>query len=114
MTVGDRIREKRLSLHLGQSELADKVDISKQTLYKYENNIITNIPSNTLERLANALHTSPAYLMGWDLPKVNAHIIAYSKSLLELMDAADGCSDDQLKTVAKMLNAFKQQNEKEG
>lgn len=46
MTVGDRIRKQRELLGFSQTELAEKVNISKQTLYKYEKNIITNIPSD--------------------------------------------------------------------
>ena len=34
-------------------------------MYKYENGIITNIPSNKIEAIAKALEITPAYLMGW-------------------------------------------------
>lgn len=33
--------------------------------YKYENNIISNIPSDKVEAIAEVLKISPAYLMGW-------------------------------------------------
>lgn len=65
MTKGQRIKLKREELNIKQTELAEKVHISKQTLYKYENDIITNIPSNKLEEIAAALDTTPDYLMGW-------------------------------------------------
>ena len=65
MTKGQRIKQRREELNLGQTELAQKVHISKQTLYKYENDIVTNIPSNRLEEIAAALDTTPDYLMGW-------------------------------------------------
>ena len=67
MTVGDRIKYRRNELNITQVDLAEKVKISKQTLYKYENNIVTNIPSNVLEVIAYHLDVSPSYLMGWDL-----------------------------------------------
>nr|WP_242843822.1 MULTISPECIES: helix-turn-helix transcriptional regulator [Clostridia] len=35
-----------------QTELAEKIGVSKQTLYKYENNIVTNIPSYKIELIA--------------------------------------------------------------
>lgn len=66
MTIGDRIREQREKAKISQTELAKKVHISKQTLYKYEMNIITNIPSNKIEEIAQKLYISPAYLMGWE------------------------------------------------
>lgn len=65
MTKGNRIKIKREELGIGQTELAKKVGISKQSLYKYEKDIVTNIPSDVIERLSRALHTTPAYLMGW-------------------------------------------------
>ena len=66
MTVGERIKELRTSLGLSQVDFADKINVSKQTLYKYENNIITNIPSDKIEAAARIGKVSPAYLMGWD------------------------------------------------
>lgn len=66
MSIGDRIREKRKEYHISQTDLANRVGVTKQNLYKYEKGIITNIPSDVIERLASALHCTPAYLMGWD------------------------------------------------
>lgn len=66
MTKGQRIRKARTDLGLSQVELASKIKVSKQTLYKYENDIITNIPSDKIFEISKALDTTPAYLMGWD------------------------------------------------
>lgn len=66
MTVGERIKELRNKLGMSQVDFADKMNVSKQTLYKYENNIITNIPSDKIEAAARIGNVSPAYLMGWD------------------------------------------------
>lgn len=65
MTVGERIKEIRTKLGISQVDFADKINVSKQTLYKYENNIITNIPSDKIEAAARIGNVSPAYLMGW-------------------------------------------------
>lgn len=65
MTVGERIKKLRLKLGISQVEFADKINVSKQTLYKYENYIVTNIPSDKIEQSAKILNVSPAYLMGW-------------------------------------------------
>lgn len=66
MTVGERIKHIRSQLGMSQVAFADKIDVSKQTLYKYENNIITNIPSDKIEKVAEIGGVSPAYLMGWE------------------------------------------------
>lgn len=65
MKIGERIKQRREELGIGQSKLAELIGSSKQNLYKYENSIITNIPAEKVEALAAALHTTPAYLMGW-------------------------------------------------
>lgn len=65
MTIGERIKEIRLNMNMSQVEFADKIGVSKQTLYKYENNIITNIPSDKIEASAKLGNVPPSYLMGW-------------------------------------------------
>lgn len=65
MTVGERIKKIREEKNISQTELAKETNISKQNLYKYENNIIANIPSDKIEDIANYLEISPSYLMGW-------------------------------------------------
>lgn len=66
MTVGERIKKVREKTGMSQVEFADKINVSKQTLYKYENDIITNIPSDKIEAAAKLGNVSPAYLMGWE------------------------------------------------
>lgn len=65
MTRGERIKQCRERVGMGQTELAEKIGTSKQNLYKYENDIITNIPSDIIEKIAAALDCTPQYLMGW-------------------------------------------------
>lgn len=64
-SVGSRIRELRKSIGMSQVDFADKIGVSKQTLYKYENDLITNIPSDKIEAAAIICGVSPAALMGW-------------------------------------------------
>lgn len=70
MTIGARIKELRQKNNMMQVDLAKAVNSSKQTIYKYENDIVTNIPYDKIILLAKALNTTTAYLMGWedDLP----------------------------------------------
>lgn len=66
MTVGERIKQLCKIKNISQTELATFANISKQNLYKYENNIIINIPSNKTKTIAKKLEVKPAYLMGWN------------------------------------------------
>ena len=75
MTIGERIKKARETKGISQTELANAVKISKQNLYKYENNIITNIPSDKIEAIAYYLEVSPAFLMGWEDEKTDNNTI---------------------------------------
>ena len=88
MTVGDRIRKQRELLGISQTELAEKIKVSKQTLYKYEKNLITNIPSSIIEEISKVLNVSESYLMGWEdnLNKENSDLIPDILSDEKLLD----------------------------
>ena len=69
MEIGKRIKTLREQKGISQTELAEKSKSSKQTIYKYENGIITNIPSDKIELIAKVLDVTPSYLMGWEEEK---------------------------------------------
>lgn len=71
MTIGERIRQLREERKISQTELAEAAETTKQNLYKYENGIITNIPTDKIEKMAKKLSVSPAYLMGWKEEALN-------------------------------------------
>lgn len=65
-TIGRKIAERRKALGLTQGELADKMGYkSKSTINKIELGI-NDIPQSKIVIFADALHTTPAYLMGWE------------------------------------------------
>lgn len=66
MSIGQNIRRCRRNLGLTLEEVARQVGLSRQTMSRYETGVIGNIPSDKIELLAQALHTTPAYLMGWE------------------------------------------------
>lgn len=65
MTVGERIRQKRIELNLSQDELAKKTGYkSRSSIQKIE--CARNLPLSKVEVMARALDCSPSVLMGWD------------------------------------------------
>ena len=64
--IGARLKKLREVSRLSLDYAAKSVGISKQTLFKYENDKITNIPSDKIKDLARLYQTSPAYIMGWE------------------------------------------------
>lgn len=71
MDVGKRIRERRKELSLSVDELAQKLNKNRTTVYRYEKGDIENLPMDILGPLAEALNTTPAYLMGWESKPVS-------------------------------------------
>ena len=65
MTIGSRIRVAREAKNLTQEELGKACGTTKQTIFKYENGIITNIPLDRIEKIASVLNVTPAEIMGW-------------------------------------------------
>lgn len=65
MTIGERIRDRRLRLRLSADELAEILGKNRATIYRYESNDIENLPASIIVPLAKVLNCSPAYLMGW-------------------------------------------------
>lgn len=66
MNIGNRIKRKRLENNLTLEELGKKADVSRATMQRYESGKITNIPSDRIERISEALGVSPAFIMGWE------------------------------------------------
>lgn len=66
MTIGERIKQRRIQLGLSVDQVAEKIGKNRATVYRYESSEIERFPIDVLEPLAVALRTSPAYLMGWE------------------------------------------------
>lgn len=65
-TIGKRMRLARINNEKTLEEVAKAVGVSRQTIQRYETGIISNIPSDKIEGIANALNVTPGYLMGWE------------------------------------------------
>lgn len=111
MNLGQRIKEARESIGLTQTEFSKKIGISKQTLYKYENGIITNIPSNIIEIIAKAANWSPAYIMGWTTSKEiieGADTLEQLAELQKLMEKRIEYDNLEFSVIDKAMNLYKQ------
>ena len=72
MSIGKKIREKRQRAGYTLEKFANEVGVTSSTILKYEKGSI-NIPSDKIEKLAIALKTTPAYLMGWVEARETGH-----------------------------------------
>ena len=66
MTIGQRIKQKRLERQWSQRELAARMDYSNHsTIGKIETGKV-DIPQSRIVQFADVLGTTVSYLMGWD------------------------------------------------
>lgn len=65
MTTAERIKQRRKDLGFRAEDVAERIGVSRSTMFRYENGEIEKLPINHLVPIAKALHTSVDYLMGW-------------------------------------------------
>ncbi|SFC99385.1 helix-turn-helix domain-containing protein [Clostridium uliginosum] len=102
MALKENIKRKRLELHLTLEELSKKLGVSKPTLQRYESGVISNIPSDKIERLAEILETTPSYLMGWEESKKEIKLITEEAKLLNKYNNLDDKGKHTINTVLDM------------
>jgi len=125
MAKGERIKALREQFGMTQDELAEKIGTTKQTVYKYEMGIITNVPSDKIEAMANLFGVSPSYLMGWDDQDQNigqkqiyndpeteeiAQLISETPGLRALMKASKDLDPNDLKMFIDMVKVYKEKS----
>ena len=104
MDKGERIKSLRESKDITQTELAEMIGTTKQNVYKYENGIVTNIPSDKIELMAEKFDVSPAYLMGWTDEKSTSTI--YQNDRSAVIKRINDLPDDQFEKLADRLVGY--------
>lgn len=66
MTTGSRIKLRRKEIGVPVEDIAAALNVSVATVYRYESGDIEKVPGSVLEPLSKILHTTPAWLMGWE------------------------------------------------
>lgn len=102
MTIGERIKQKRIEANLSQDELAKKVGYkSRSSIQKIE--AARNLPINKVEKMALALDCDPGYLMGWtDDPESKPIRVGEDETLVLF-----GFNPEQRKELIDFYNSFK-------
>ena len=103
------IKSRRIELGLTQDELAKKMGYAdKSMIAKIEAGII-DLPQSKIEAFAQALKTSPSWLMGWDEEENEKTTLIqdiYDKNRI-LFDAADDATPEEIRQAAAYLEFLK-------
>jgi len=84
MTIGERIKARRLEIGLSVDQLAEAIGKNRATVYRYESNEIEKYTIDVLYPLADALRTTPGYLMGWDDSSNDGGIVKLGDDAMEV------------------------------
>lgn len=66
MSLPTILKDQRKKLGLTLADIADAMGVSEATVQRWESGNIKNIRQERIATLAEVLHVSPAYLMGWE------------------------------------------------
>ena len=105
MTIGQRIRAARERKDMTLEEVASRCNTTKQTIFKYENEIVTNIPYDKIVLLSKALSVSPSYLFGWDEKKDSPSELQLTEGEKMLLDLFNRVPEDKQQLVLQMIRA---------
>lgn len=88
----NKLKELRKAKGLTLEEVAKALETSKQTIHRYENGVISNVPHEKIKKLAEVLSVNPSELMGWssDLSSFNNIMEIRKKSFPMLGNIACG------------------------
>lgn len=111
--IGKNIAQRRIELGLTQEELALKMGYkSKTSINKIEKGI-NDIPQTKIVKFAEALRTTPAYLMGWEeVQKKNDTMtdivirMRTDSDFFSLVETLNTLDEDKIRGVKQMLVAF--------
>lgn len=82
MELNDKIKTLRNENNYTLEDLAKIIGVSPSTILRWESGEIKNLRRDKIKKLADALHTSPAYLMGWE--DIALSVINDNKAILSL------------------------------
>lgn len=115
MKIGERVKRRRLELGMSADELAKKISKNRATIYRYESEYIEKLPTTIIIPLAEALKTTPSFLMGWEDEEPNQKEDAISDiftrlrkdtKFYEAVEKIYKLSDKQLEAVIVMISSF--------
>jgi transcriptional regulator with XRE-family HTH domain len=104
LSTGERMKLRRKELGYSADFIAEKLNVSRSTIFRYEGGDIEKLPIDILEPLSEILHTTPAYLMGWD-SKNQTDVTTLTKSETELLNRYRKLDDIGKYTVDTTLDA---------
>lgn len=114
MNVGERIKLRRKELKISADTLAERVGVSRSTIFRYEKGDIEKVGPEVLKKISETLNISPADLMGWEEEAEATAETGYSETdLRKLAESAktfDGkpLSENDIQAIQNIIEIYLQ------
>lgn len=99
-SIGNNIKFYRKLNKMSQEELGKHLGVRKQTIEKYENNKIFNIPFEKIQKIAVALNITPNELLGLD------SIVESDTDIAKLIRKIEKLSPEQIKSISVIIDSM--------
>ena len=103
--MAERIKALRKERNLTLEQVANVVGVGKSTVRKWETGMIANMKRDKIASLAQALNTTPEYLMGWDEKERTPDKPELTEGENMLLELFNRVPEDQQKLVLQMIRA---------
>ena len=103
MSIGKIIKDLREQKGMTLDEVAKLCHTTRQTIYKYEKEIVTNIPYEKIELLSKAFDVSPSYLFGWNDKKSAPDRTQLTEGEAALLELFNRVPEDKQKLVLQIF-----------
>lgn len=119
-TPAERIHEMRLRAGLTLRDVAIHLGIQNSAVSKYERGIITNIPLDKIQQMADLFGTTPGYLSCWSddpgpVRVSNDHLLSalvkkdpYISAIIEMMRDMPKKQKRQIVDIIRILSGSKE------
>ena len=114
MNVGERIKLRRKELKISADTLAERVGVSRSTIFRYERGDIEKVGPDVLKKISETLNISPADLMGWEDEAEKTAETGYSETdLRKLAESAktfDGkpLTENDIQAIQNIIKIYLQ------
>ena len=114
MNVGERIKLRRKELKISADTLAERVGVSRSTIFRYEKGDIEKVGPEVLKKISETLNISPADLMCWEEESETTTETCYSetdlRNLAESAKTFDGkpLTESDIQAIQNIIEIYLQ------
>lgn len=106
LAIGERIRNRRIELDMSQAELGEKLGYTSRSAITNIEKGRNQLRQSKIKKIADALDTTPAYLMGWTENTSDTEEELAAEEDFELLQKYNKLSDKNKQIVLTLIDSL--------